>query len=89
MEWTSPEDGSVVRGKLSWKSVVTDIMVFVNGKGNKLAEMTASDVAELLRSGDARVIEDSDVPLMDRALNAMLDVLKRTDNDGEAAPEPA
>lgn len=83
LEWSDAE-GREVRAKLSWRSQLTNNCVFVDRRGMKVAEMTVPGLAALLRSGNGRLLEDLDAPLMDRALNAMLDVLKRT--DPEARP---
>ena len=69
------EEGGRVRAKLSWRSPVTDRMVFVNRKGAKVAEKTLHGLAAELRRGDARILED--VPLFDRAMNAAVEALKR------------
>ncbi len=69
------EAGERVRAKLSWRSPVTDRMVFVNRKGAKVAEKTLHGLAAELRRGDARILED--VPLFDRAMNAAVEALKR------------
>lgn len=70
------EDGRQVRIKLSWKGDVSDVYVFVNRKGVKVLEMTRVGVAKLFRSGSAEVLRDVNVPIMDRALGAMLETLK-------------
>jgi hypothetical protein len=85
LEWQE-EQGDTQRGKLSWRSEVTGTFVFVNRKGAKLAEMTAFSVAALLRRERAKILDNLDKPLMDRALGAMLDVLKHT---GETGGGPA
>ncbi len=77
LQWTT-EDGKAVRGKLSWRSQLNGNCVFVDRRGMKLAEMDLDELAGRLRDGDARPIEDVDTPLMDRALNAMMEALKRT-----------
>jgi len=64
------------RAKLSWKSQVTSLYVFVNSKGVKVAEMSVTDLASQLRHGMARIIEGSTSPLMDRALSALMQSLK-------------
>jgi hypothetical protein len=83
IEWQQGEDW--VRGKLSWRSTVTSNCIFVNRKGMKVAEMTINDIAILFRGESARILEDLNKPLMDRALTAMLDALR--DTDGK--PKPA
>ncbi len=84
-EWR--DGGKVLRGKLSWRSEATDRCVFVNRKGMKVAEMTVADIAALLRSDSGRVLEDVNKPLMDRALTAMLDALRKTGD--RVKPSPA
>jgi hypothetical protein len=83
LEWQ--EQDKLVRGKLSWKSEVTGTYVFVSRKGTKVAEMTAVDVGALFRGGQIEVLERVDAPLMDRALEAMLDVLDKSDNEADAS----
>ncbi len=73
------EDGRQVRIKLSWKGDVSDVYVFVNRKGVKVLEMTRVGVARLFRSQSAEVLQDVNVPIMDRALGAMLETLKTTE----------
>jgi hypothetical protein len=77
--WLEMSDGgSKVRVKLSWKSKVTDTYIFVNRKGMKAMELTSAGVAKQLREGQARMVEVSSTPIMDRALDAMLNALKNT-----------
>jgi len=84
LEWQ--QDGDAwVRGKLSWRSEVSENCIFVNRKGMKVAEMTVNQIAILFRASQARLLEDLNKPLMDRALNAMLGALRDTDE----APKPA
>ena len=64
------------RVKLSWKSDVSDAYVFVNRKGAKVLEMTMAGVAKLFRSGSARVLQQVDTPIMDKAMDAMIETLK-------------
>jgi hypothetical protein len=60
------------RAKLSWKSQENDMHIFVNAKGAKIIEMNLQDLARCFRTGNAKIIEDSSVPLMDRALSRLL-----------------
>ncbi|MEJ1298351.1 MAG: DUF1631 domain-containing protein [Candidatus Sedimenticola sp. (ex Thyasira tokunagai)] len=69
------------RVKLSWRSEVTDRCLFVNHRGVKVEEISVHGLAIWFRSGRATVIEAVGEPLMDRALGAMLKVLKK----GESA----
>lgn len=70
------ESQTASRAKLSWKSQVTGLYVFVNRKGVKVAEMKINDLATRLRLGAARRIEGATIPLMDRALTALMQTLK-------------
>ncbi len=76
-DWLEVTDaqGKSLRIKLSWISKVTGIRVFVNRRGMKAAEYTLQGLAAELRRGRAKVIEGK-IPLMDRALSAMMSVLK-------------
>ncbi|RLJ18860.1 DUF1631 domain-containing protein [bacterium endosymbiont of Escarpia laminata] len=77
--WLALFDGEEKkRVKLSWKSDVTDILVFVNRKGVKALELTMDGLAMHLRDGSAEVLDVTNAPIMDRALGAMLDALKHT-----------
>ncbi|MCB1801706.1 MAG: DUF1631 domain-containing protein [Gammaproteobacteria bacterium] len=82
IEWQTA-DGPV-RGKLSWRSSVTDNCIFVNRKGMKVAEMHLHELAALFRDGRGQVLDDLNTPLMDRALDAMLGALR--DTNGDKAP---
>ena len=64
------------RAKLSWKSLESDAHIFVNAKGAKVVEMTLADLARCLSSGAAKIIEDSSIPLMDRALSRLMQALE-------------
>ena len=83
LKWRLDEDWT--RGKLSWRSEVSNNCIFVNGKGMKVAEMTLSEIAVLFRDREASVLEAVNKPLMDRALDAMLGALQ----DTAAKPKPA
>ncbi len=77
--WLALFDGEEKkRVKLSWKSDVTDVFVFVNRKGVKALELTVDGLAMHLRDGSAEVLDVTNAPIMDRALGAMLDALKHT-----------
>lgn len=71
------ESGKTFRAKLSWKSKVTSLYVFVNRKGAKVAEKTLVEFAEELRQNRVRIIEDTENPLMDRALAALMATLRK------------
>ena len=77
-------DDKATRLKLSWKSQVTSMYVFVDRKGAKVLELSRQGVAAELRRGTIRAIEEVTMPLMDRALAAMMTTLKVNPKDSEA-----
>ncbi len=72
------------RGKLAWKSDVLRECVFVSRTYAVVAEFHYEGLARAWREGDAQVVED--VPLFDRALDAVVQGLMRR---RAAAPEEA
>jgi hypothetical protein len=88
LEWLT-DDGETLRGKLSWKSEVTGTYIFVNRKGMKIGEMSVADVAEMLRSERAQILDLTEAPLMERALAAMVSALKQGQEAHPTAEVPA
>ena len=78
------EEEGEVRVKLSWKSDVTNTYVFVNRKGVKVREITVQELANLFRNKQASKLEKTNVPIMDRALDAMMNALKKTEASAAA-----
>ncbi len=64
------EDGKSRRAKLAWKSDLLGEYTFLNWKFDVVADKKLNELAEDLRTGNASIIDD--VPLMDRALSAVL-----------------
>lgn len=83
IEWQSVDDKKL-RGKLSWKSTLTETLVFVGRKGTKLAELNQNELAELFRLHKARLLDNHGQPLLDRAMTSMVENLKQN-----AAQKPA
>lgn len=75
--------GHAERAKLSWISPISAKYLFVNRKGLKVGDKTVWGLAAELRNGTAEILED--VPLFDRALDAIVERLKT----GAAASPPA
>ena len=61
--------------KLVWRSKYTGTMVFVDGQGNKAAQIKEEQLAEYFRNGRAALLEDAQAPLIDRAIRKMMRVL--------------
>jgi hypothetical protein len=62
-------DGKATRVKLSWVSPITGTYLFTDRQGLKAGNYTLQDLAQLLRTGRARVV--SSRPLMDRAVDSV------------------
>lgn len=58
--------------KLIWIGKHQDVFVFVNRKGIKTLELNREELGEMFSSGTATRIENLDKPVMDRAVNVML-----------------
>ncbi len=76
------------RAKLSWVSPISSKFLFVNRKGLKVADKTIWALASELRHGRAMLLED--VPLFDRALDAIVERLKSSVTQyGDSTAHPA
>jgi anti-sigma28 factor (negative regulator of flagellin synthesis) len=61
------------RIKLSWRSMISGKLFFVNHQGIKVQEMSMFGLAALLRNTQARVLDDA--PVMDRAFGRLFSKL--------------
>ncbi|MGH8041665.1 MAG: DUF1631 domain-containing protein [Rudaea sp.] len=82
----SGADGVKERAKLSWISPISTKYLFVNRKGLKVADKTVQALAVEIRRGDAVVLEE--VPLFDRALDAIVERLKAAHATAPVAEPP-
>jgi len=57
---------------VAWVSEDNTKMVFVNRRGVKTHELTAEELATMLLEQTAKILEESDIPLTDRASHRML-----------------
>jgi hypothetical protein len=81
------DDGSRERAKLLWISTIKALYLFVNRNGLKIAEKTATELAEELKDQKAVILEQ--VALVDRALDAILKQLnEQPAAEGSAADAP-
>lgn len=82
------EEGNRERAKLSWISPISSRYLFVNRRGLKVCDKSVAALAVELRRGSAILLEE--VPLFDRALDAIVEKLRQTHSSGEApaAPKP-
>lgn len=81
------EHGAKERAKLSWISPISSKYLFVNRKGLKVADRTLAQLASDLAENRVTVLEE--VPLFDRALDAIVERLKTTHAARAAAPAAA
>ncbi len=67
------DDGVLVRAKLTWVSPRRGIYLFTNRHGQRAISIGANGLAAKLQSGEVRIIDD--VPLLDRAVNRLMERL--------------
>lgn len=81
------EDDQRERAKLSWISPISAKYLFVNRRGLKVCDKTVAALAVELRRGSAIILEE--VPLFDRALDAIVARLRGNEAKPEEAAAPA
>ena len=82
-EFVAP-DAARERAKLSWVSPISGRYLFVNRRGLKVADKSAVQLAAEIDSGQAILLEE--VPLFDRALDAIVERLRNAQPEaGRAA----
>jgi hypothetical protein len=74
VEFTDANNATKERAKLSWISPISSKYLFVNRKGLKVSDKTVFALATEIRRGAAVILEE--VPLFDRALDAIVERLK-------------
>lgn len=79
-QWLSwlQQDGKEMRAKLSWRSEIADLLLFVDSHGRKVIEMSNEDLGHLFHTAQARVIREIDEPIMDRAMRSVYNMLRQT-----------
>ncbi|WP_152980772.1 DUF1631 family protein [Stenotrophomonas ginsengisoli] len=70
------QQGDTRRLRMSWFSQLTDNALFVNARGQKVAEHTMDSLARLMASGQLRIVNESQGRLIDRAWQATLRTLR-------------
>lgn len=74
VEFVNPDQ--VVKARLCWKSQVSGIHVFINRQGAKVKELSFFELADELANNTIRLVNESDEPIMDRAVDSMINILK-------------
>ncbi|QWP76779.1 DUF1631 domain-containing protein [Lysobacter sp. K5869] len=75
-EFVQNQQGDAVRRRLSWFSPVTENALFVNQRGQRVAEHSLDALARMMARDQARVVEHERSRLVDRAWHAALDALR-------------
>lgn len=75
-EFISNQQGDLHRQRLSWYSLVTEHALFVNPRGQKVAEYTLDTLARLMALEQARIVTEDKGRLIDRAWQATLRTLR-------------
>lgn len=83
-EFTTNQQGDVRRQRLSWYSLITDNALFVNPRGQKVAEHSLDGLARLMAHGQARIVNEDKSRLIDRAWQATLRTLRSLAGSGAA-----
>ncbi|MFI8719142.1 DUF1631 domain-containing protein [Stenotrophomonas sp. NPDC077464] len=75
-EFITNQQGDLRRQRLSWYSLITDNALFVNPRGQKVAEHSLDHLARLMAHGQARLVSEGKSRLIDRAWQATLRTLR-------------
>jgi hypothetical protein len=88
IEFTTNQQGDMVRRRLSWFSPITDNALFVNQRGQRVGEHSLDAVARMIAHGQARIVTADRGRLVDRAWQAAVSALRSFAGIGDDA-EPA
>jgi len=89
IEFTTNQQGDMVRRRLSWFSPITDNALFVNQRGQRVGEQSLDSVARMLATGQARIVPADRAPLVDRAWQAAIHALRSFAGMGDKEPGAA
>lgn len=81
-------DGTLRRQRLSWYSLLTGHALFVNPRGQKIADTDLDTLARQISAGRAQLVTEDKGRLVDRAWQASLDALRAL-ADGHAGETSA
>lgn len=88
-EFTINQQGDSRRQRLSWYSLVTDNALFVNQRGQKIAELSLDAMARLMAKGQLRIVTEDRGRLIDRAWQATVRALRSIAGKAPNAVESA
>ena len=89
IEFVINQQGDVVRRRMAWFSLVSDRVLFVNQRGQRVDEQTLDHLARLLASEQARIVTPERVHLVDRAWASALGSLRKLANRGTRMEDQA
>ena len=72
------EDNQTKRMKLSWRSMISGKLFFVNRQGMKVQEMTVYGLAARLRGKQVKVLDSA--PVLDRAIDRLFSSAQQTES---------
>ncbi|HEY5612449.1 MAG TPA: DUF1631 domain-containing protein [Lysobacter sp.] len=75
-EFTSNQQGDVVRRRLAWFSPVTNNALFVNQRGHRIGEHSLDALARMMANGQTQIVSADKGRLVDRAWQATLNALR-------------
>ena len=78
IDFIQNQQGEAERRRLSWYSTVTDRALFVNRRGQRVAELHMDALARLMAQGQLRVVERHQLRLIDRAFRSTIELLRNT-----------
>lgn len=84
IEFTTNQQGDVVRRRMSWFSPVTDNALFVNQRGQRVGEHSLDALARMIVAGQARIVTVERGRLVDRAWQAAMRTLRSFAGRGDA-----
>ena len=91
MDFVINQQGEVARRRLAWYSTLTDHTLFVNRRGQRIAEMYLDELARSMSRDQLRITEQNKMHLVDRAFSAtasMLQKLLRSNAKTHSEPMP-
>ena len=85
MEFNTNQQGDLARRRLSWYSRITDNALFVNQRGQRVAEYSLDQLARMMARGQARLVTAERGRLVDRAWQATISALRSFAGRGDQA----
>lgn len=76
IEFVTNQQGDTVRRRLSWYSRITDNALFVNQRGQRVAEQSLDSLARLMAADQARLVTAERGRLVDRAWQTAISALR-------------